>query len=75
MSTLTIQLPDSVEIERSDLLRMIAARLYERGVLSLGRAAEVADMSKWAFAEILPDYGVSVINYPASELAEDLEHA
>lgn len=54
---------------------MIAARLYERGVLSLGRAAEVADMSKWAFAEILPDYGVSVINYPASELAEDLEHA
>lgn len=75
MSTLTIKLPDSVDVERSDLLRMIAARLYERGTLSLGHAAEVAGMPKWALAEVLSDYGVSIINYPAAELAEDLKHA
>jgi len=54
---------------------MIAARLYERGTLSLGHAAEVAGMPKWALAEVLSDYGVSIINYPAAELAEDLKHA
>jgi predicted HTH domain antitoxin len=75
MSTLTINLPDSVEVEKSDVLRMLAARLYERGTLSLGQAADLAGMAKWEFAEILLDYGVFVFNYPASDLAEDLNNA
>ena len=75
MSTLTLNLPDSVEIERADLLRMIASRLYERGTLSLGQAADLAGMAKWDFAEVLADYGVSIVNYPASEIAQDFRHA
>lgn len=75
MSTLTIRLPDSVDVEKADVLRMIAARLYERGTLSLGQAAELAGMRKWDFAEVLGDYGVSIFNYPASELAEDVRNA
>ncbi len=75
MSTITLELPDSVEDEKADLLRMIGARLYERGKLSLGQAADLAGMPKWEFAEILAQYGVSIINYPASEIAEDLKNA
>lgn len=54
---------------------MIAARLYERGTLSLGQAAEVAGMAKWEFARILGDYGVSYFNLSAAELAEDVRNA
>jgi len=75
MSTLTINLPDSVEVEKSEVLRMLAARLYERGTLSLGQAADLAGIPKWEFADILSEYGVFVFNYPASELADDLKNA
>ena len=75
MSTLTINLPDSVEIDKSEVLRMLASRLYEKGTLSLGQAADLAGMPKWEFAEILLDYGVFVFNYPASDLAEDFKNA
>lgn len=75
MSTLTLQLPDMAEVEKSDLLRMIAARLYERGTLTLGQAADLAGMAKWDFAEILKDFDVSLFNYPASDLALDVKNA
>ena len=75
MSVLTINLPNTVEGEKNDIIRMIASRLYERGTLSLGQAAKVAGMPKWEFAEILPTYGVALINYPASELARDFQNA
>ncbi len=75
MKTVTLNLPDTVDVETSDVLRMVAARLYERGTLSLGQAADLAGMPKWEFAEILGEYDVSLINYPASEIAEDFRNA
>lgn len=75
MKTLTLTLPDSVDVEKGDVLMMIAARLYERGVLSQGQAAELAGVSKRQFIEELGSYGVSVFNYPASEIARDVKNA
>ncbi len=75
MSTLTLNLPDLAETEKSDVLRMIAAKLYERGTLSLGQSAELAGMAKWEFARILRDYGVSYFNYLPGELAQDVKNA
>ena len=54
---------------------ILATKLYEQGKLSLGQAAELANLSKRAFIEILGDYGVSVFNYPADSLDSDLENA
>jgi predicted HTH domain antitoxin len=56
-------------------MMMIAARLYERGILSQGQAAELAGVSKRQFIEELGSYGVSVFNYPASEIARDVKNA
>jgi predicted HTH domain antitoxin len=75
MKTLTLTLPDSIEIDPSDVLMMVAARLYERGTLSLGQAADLAGKSKRQFAETLGNYGVSIFNYPASDLARDVKNA
>jgi len=75
MKTLTVKIPSTVELDESELLLILASKLYEKGKLSLGQAAELAGFSKRAFAEILGRYGVSVFNYSADDLDRDLENA
>ncbi len=71
MTTITLQVPDSLGEYKSDTVRFIAAKLYESGKLSLGQAAEMAGLSKRTFADLLCDYGVSLLNYPPSEMLKD----
>ena len=68
---LTIEIPDVPNVDLNEMKRILGAKLYEKGKLSLGQAAELAGMSKISFAEILNDYGVSLINYPVSEIIKD----
>lgn len=74
MSTITLQLPDSLELSAKDTMRFLAAKLYESGRLSLGQAAELAGLSKPTFAEILADYGVSIINYSIDDVINDAKN-
>jgi hypothetical protein len=39
MQTLQIQLPDSINIEAQEIQLLLASRLYEKGLLSIGQAA------------------------------------
>ncbi len=71
MNTITLTLPDKVELDSKDTIRFLAAKLYESGKLSLGQAAEMAGYSKIAFAEMLGDYNVSLINYSAKDIIRD----
>ena len=75
MRTLTINLPDTVDFDEREARMVLATRLYERGTLSLGQAAELVGLSKRAFMEVLGSYGVSVFNYPVSDLDQDVENA
>jgi predicted HTH domain antitoxin len=75
MKTITINIPDTVDFENKEALMAIASRLYEKGKLSLGQAADLVGLSKRAFMEILGTYGVSVFNYPSSDLDRDVENA
>jgi predicted HTH domain antitoxin len=73
MTTITLQVPDSLGEYQNDTIRFIAAKLYESGKLSLGQAADMAGLSKRTFAELLGDYDVSLLNYPASEMLRDAD--
>ncbi|HWV32301.1 MAG TPA: UPF0175 family protein [Dyadobacter sp.] len=73
MTTITLQVPDSLGEHQNDTVRFIAAKLYESGKLSLGQAAEMAGLTKRTFAELLGDYGVSLLNYPVSDMLADAE--
>jgi predicted HTH domain antitoxin len=75
MKTLTINIPDSLDVENKDLAMLVATRLYELGKLSLGQAAELAGLTKRTFAELLGSYNVSIFNFPASDLAKDVANA
>ena len=75
MKTLTLNIPDSLDVDNIDLAMLVATRLYEQGKLSLGQAAEVAGLSKRTFAELLGSYNVSLFNFPASDLSRDVANA
>jgi len=75
MKTLTINLPDTLEVDDRELAMIVAARLYEQGRLLLGQAAEVAGLTKRTFAELLGSYNVSIFNFPASDLSKDVANA
>jgi predicted HTH domain antitoxin len=75
MKTITINVPDSIDLSSLDLTMMIASKLYEQGKLSLGQASELTNLSKRAFTELLGKYNVSVFNYPASDIAKDVNCA
>jgi predicted HTH domain antitoxin len=75
MQTLTLYLPDSLDMTPKEVTMLLATRLYEQGKLSLGQAAEMAGYSKRTFMELLGDYGVSVFNYPPEELEQDVQNA
>lgn len=71
MKHLTLTIPDNLDLGEIETKRFLAAKMYEIGRLSLGQAAELAGLSKVAFAEILTDYDVSLINYPPSDIKKD----
>lgn len=73
MNTIVLNVPDKADLDPKETSRFLAAKLYEAGRLSLGQAAELASLSKTAFAEILCDYNVSLINYSVSEIKRDAE--
>ena len=66
-----LDVPESLKLDSEETRQFLAAKLYEAGKLTLGQAAELAHMGKVAFAEILNNYDVALINYRVSELTAD----
>ena len=75
MKTIAFSIPDTVDLDKNEASMLFASKLYEKGKLSLGQAAELAGLSKRVFIELLGKYGVSVFNYPVSDIKKDFENA
>jgi predicted HTH domain antitoxin len=75
MRTVNFKIPDTVDLDDKDIAMLVASTLYEKGKLSLGQAAELAGLTKRTFAELLGKYGVSIFNYPPSDLTRDVKNA
>lgn len=75
MKTLTINLPNASDIDDQEARMSLASKLYERGKLTLGQAAELAGFSKERFMEMLAEYNVALIDYAPEEIEEDIENA
>ncbi len=57
-----------------DLLEELAVALYARGLLSFGKARELARMGKYEFGQLLGERGV-VRHYGHDELDDDESYA
>lgn len=75
MKTLTLTVPDSLDLDAGEATMLLATRLYEQGKLSLGQAAEMTGHSKRTFMELLADYGVAVFELTEEELLTDVQNA
>jgi predicted HTH domain antitoxin len=72
VKTVTLNIPDTLDLDNIEIAMLVATRLYEQGKLSLGQAAEIVGLTKRAFAELLGHYDVSIFNYPGSDLTRDI---
>jgi predicted HTH domain antitoxin len=75
MKTLTLNIPDNVDLDNREVAMLLTTRLYEQGKLTLGQAAELAGYTKRTFMELLGRYNVLVFDYNPSELADDITNA
>jgi len=75
MRSITLSIPDMVDIDEKEAKTMLAARFYEQGKLTLGQAAEMAGYSKRTFMEVLGNYGVSIFSDSEEELESDILNA
>jgi predicted HTH domain antitoxin len=75
MKTLTLNIPDTVDLNEKEAKTMLAANLYEVGKLSLGQAAELAGYTKKTFMELLANFNVSVFNQDPTEIENDILNA
>ena len=75
MKKIVIEFPDSYNISSLEAVTAMATQLFEMGKLSLGQAAKLAGYEKREFAEMLGSYGVSLFNYSADDVDNDLRNA
>ena len=83
MSRLTIEYPEDLlivlgttpEAFEQKAHFALAAKLFELGRLSSGKAAELAGLSRMAFLSNLHRVGVAAINPDARELEDELRYA
>jgi predicted HTH domain antitoxin len=83
MSTITLQIPDDLDLAlnvapdavASALLVAAAVKLFELGKISAGKAAELAGMPKPLFLVKLAEWGVSASTLDAEDIAQDLANA
>lgn len=72
-SIVELNLPDNVNFSSSELKMILAAKLFDMGELSSGQAAKMVGITRREFLESVGKYGVSIFQYDADELREDLE--
>jgi predicted HTH domain antitoxin len=75
MKTLTLSIPENVDIDEKEAKMLLASKLYEKGKLSLGQAADLAGYSKRTFMELLGNYNISIFNYSDKELETEILNA
>lgn len=82
MATLKLEIPEDVvralklppEQVEAELRKLLALALYERNLLSLGKARILAQMSRREFMELLGQHHVPR-HYTQQDLEDDLRYA
>ena len=69
-----LDLPD-VNIKKEELKILLAIKLFEEGIVSLEKAAEIVGYSEQAFSKILLKKGISPIKYDNLNLKEEFANA
>lgn len=69
-----IDLPD-MNVKKEELKTLLAIKLLEEGLISLGKASEIVGYSESTFSEILLKKGASPIRYENLDVKEEFANA
>jgi predicted HTH domain antitoxin len=75
MRNISLTIPDALDLNDRDIAMLLASTLFEKGKLTLGQAAQLANLSKRTFAELLGKYDVSIFNDGANNLLRDVQNS
>ncbi len=75
MKTLTLNIPDSVDMSEKEISIMLAVQLYDKSKLSLGQAADLVALTKREFMDELGAHGVSIFGETLDDIDRDLQNA
>jgi predicted HTH domain antitoxin len=75
MKSLTVNIPENLDLNENELLVYFASKLYEDGKLSAGQAADFADLSKRTFIEVAGKFGISIFSGSTDDLYNDIKNA
>ena len=70
----SVTLPE-INISEEELKLLLAIKLLDEGLVSLGKASEIAGYSEKAFVEILLHRGIAPIKYQKLNLEKELSNA
>ncbi|MCB9232679.1 MAG: UPF0175 family protein [Bacteroidia bacterium] len=73
--SIQIELPQGLSLSKFELSMLLAAKLFEEGLISTGQGAEMVGLSKQAFIEVLGKYKVSVFQGTSGDLENDIANA
>ena len=72
MKVLTLNIPETLNLDEKEARILLAVTLFQNGRLSIGQAADLAGYTKNTFMELLGDFGVSIFNYTEADLENDI---
>ena len=75
MKTITLTIPDNVDMDEKEICTMLAAQLYDMGKLSLGQAAGLVGLTKEEFMNVLGKYDVSIFGETMDDIERDIQNA
>ena len=70
-----LSIPQEILPSTFDYSVYLATKLYEDALLSAGQAAELANLSKRSFIEIMGKYGVSPFSTKIEDILNDIQNA
>lgn len=71
---ISVNLPE-MNIKEDEVKLLLAIKLLEDGLVSLGKAAEIAGYSEKAFVEVLIHRGIPPIKYSNLDIDRELKNA
>ena len=69
-----LAIPFNQQLVELGVNKSMALHLYSHKLLTLAKAAKVAEVSISDFLEILKGTSINVVDYPADEIEADLEN-
>lgn len=69
---ININVPEGLMLSDFELKMNLAAKLFDRGLITSGQGAEMVGLSKQDFIMLLGKYEVSIFQYDMNEILQDV---